>query len=168
MHRLAQLTDLDAVHAIYMHEEVVPFLGVDPMSKADFQPIFDALVAGGGFFVVERGGQVRGFYRAVRHEGRAGHGAYLGTLAVSPDEKGSGFAAGMVAEAMDRLADAGVLRIELMLEADNPRALAFYRKLGFEHEGTLRAAYKRAGQAHYVDELLMARLLAPLPRAEVA
>lgn len=39
---------------------------------------------------------------------------------------------------------------------------------GFEHEGTLRAACKRAGQAHCVDELLMARLLVPLPQAGVA
>lgn len=168
MHRLALPTDFDAVHAIYMHEEVVPFLGVDPMAKADFRPVFDALVAGGCFFVVERGGVVRGFYRAVRHEGRARHAAYLGTLAVSPEEKGTGFAAAMMTEAIARLADAGVLRVELMLEADNPRARAFYRKLGFELEGTQRAAYKRAGQDHYIDELMMARLLAPLPRATAA
>jgi RimJ/RimL family protein N-acetyltransferase len=36
--------------------------------------------------------------------------------------------------------------------------LAFYRKLEFEQEGRLRAAYKRANQTDYVDELLMARL----------
>lgn len=30
-HRLATAEDLEAVHAIYMHEDVVPFLGFDPM-----------------------------------------------------------------------------------------------------------------------------------------
>ena len=49
-----------------------------------------------------------------------------------------------------------------MLEADNPRALSFYRKLGFQLEGTMRSAYKRASDTHYVDELLMAMLLPPL------
>ncbi len=165
MHRLAQTTDLQAVHRIYMHDEVVPFLGVEPMPLAEFQPVFDGLLAGGGFHVVERAGAVQGFYRVQRHAGRAGHTAYLGTLAVSPDAKGTGFAAGMMNDVITRLAAEGVLRVELMLEADNPRAMAFYRKLGFEHEGTLRAAYKRAAQEHYVDEILMSRLLAPLPRA---
>lgn len=164
MNRLAQATDVEAVHRIYMHDEVVPFLGVEPMSLAAFQPVFDGLLAGGGFHVVEHAGVVQGFYRVQRHAGRAGHTAYLGTLAVSPGAKGTGFAAAMMNEAIHRLATEGVLRVELMLEADNPRAMAFYRKLGFEYEGTLRAAYKRAAQAHYVDEILMARLLTPLPR----
>jgi putative acetyltransferase len=53
----------------------------------------------------------------------------------------------------------GVLRVELMVEEDNARGIAFYRKLGFEHEGRLRGAYKRASQSGYVDELLMARWL---------
>lgn len=168
MHRLAQTTDLEAVHRIYMHDEVVPFLGVEPMPLAEFQPVFGDLLAGGGFHVVEQGGAVKGFYRVQRHAGRARHTAYLGTLAVSPDAKGTGFAAAMMIEAIDLLAAEGVLRVELMLEADNPRAMAFYRKLGFEYEGTLRAAYKRAAQAHYVDEVLMARLLVPLPRVTPA
>ena len=66
----------------------------------------------------------------------------------------------MVNEAIECLRQDGVSRVELLVEADNPRALAFYRKLGFEQEGRLRAAYKRAHQAEYVDEILMARLLA--------
>ena len=51
-------------------------------------------------------------------------------------------------------------RVELYAEADNPRALRFYAKLGFVHEGTLRQFYKRAHQAHYVDEWVMGLLLA--------
>jgi len=53
----------------------------------------------------------------------------------------------------------GVRRIELMVERDNPRAIAFYEKLGFQHEGTLRKAYKRAADDHYTDECMMALLL---------
>jgi len=168
MRRLANPSDLDSVFSIYMHEEVVPYLGFDPMSKKSFSPIFSSLINSRCFFVVEVEGAVKGFYRTTRHEGRASHTAYLGTLAVAPEEKGSGLATRMVAEAIEDLKQQGVLRVELMLEADNPRALAFYTKLGFVHEGTLRAAYKRSNQAHYIDELLLAKLLKPLPRASDA
>jgi RimJ/RimL family protein N-acetyltransferase len=60
---------------------------------------------------------------------------------------------------LENMRQDGIRRVELMVEADNPRAFAFYRKLGFEQEGRLRAAYKRANELDFVDELLMARLL---------
>lgn len=163
MHRLSSTSDFEAVYSIYMNDEVVPFLGFDPMPREEFGAIFASLVSAKCFFVVELAGVVKGFYRVTRHEGRAHHAAYLGTLAVSPAERGSGFAFRMVSEAIENLKAQGILRVELMLEADNPRALAFYRKLGFVQEGTMRAAYKRSNQRHYIDELILAKLLEPLP-----
>jgi putative acetyltransferase len=161
LRRLAVERDLAAVHAIYMHPEVVPYLGIDPVPLREFEPVFNALLATGAFFVVEKEGAVRGFYRVNRYPGRAQHVAMLQTLAVDPQEKGSGLAASMVNEAIDCLRAAGVSRVELQVEADNPRGIAFYNKLGFELEGRLKAAYKRADQPGFVDELLMARLLTP-------
>lgn len=165
-HRLATPDDLDAVHAIYVDPRVSPYLGHDPMSRDAFVPILAKLVDEGAFrVVVDDAGAVQGFYRAVRHEGRARHVGYLGTLAVAPSAHGSGLAKAMVETAIEGLAAEGVVRVELMLEADNPRALAFYRKLGFVLEGTMRAAYQRSGDAGYVDELFMAKLLPPLEDA---
>jgi len=54
----------------------------------------------------------------------------------------------------------GVVRVELMAEIDNDRGIAFYRKLGFETEAVLRRAYRRAGDASEIDEVLMVRFLA--------
>lgn len=156
--RLAKSDDLAAVHRIYMHDEVVPFLGIDPVPLDDFKPVFEGLLATGSFFVAERAQEVRGFYRVNRQKGRSRHVAVLETLAISPAEQGSGFAQSMIGEAIALMREEGVLRVELLVEADNARALAFYRKLGFEQEGRLRAAYKRANEPEYVDELLMARL----------
>lgn len=163
MHRLACTDDFDAIYAIYMHEEVVPYLGFDPMSPLEFRRVLELLINSSGFFVFELDGVVKGFYKVSRHEGRARHGAYLGTLAIAPEERGSGLAIRMMTEATERLRQQGVLRLELMLEADNPRALRFYQKLGFVQEGTLRAAYKRSNQPYYVDELLLAKLMTALP-----
>ena len=164
MLRLATDLDFESVYSIYMHEEVIPFLGYDPMPRDEFRPIFASLVASKCFYVAEVDGVAKGFYRASRYEGRASHVAYLGTFAIAPEEKGSGLASRMITEAIDDLASQGALRLELMLESDNPRALAFYKKLGFVHEGTMRAAYKRSNEAHYTDELFLAKLLKPLPQ----
>lgn len=164
MHRLATLDDLDAVYSIYMDKDVNPYLGFDPMPRDDFVKVLGDLVAGKSFHVVETGGRVQGFYRASRHEGRARHVAYLGTFAVSPQARGTGLARSIIEAAIARLHAEGVTRVELMLEADNPRALRFYTKLGFELEGTMRSAYKRSSDPDPVDELFMARLLPPLAR----
>ena len=50
----------------------------------------------------------------------------------------------------------GVLRIELHVHADNPRAIALYRSLDFVEEGRHRAYALKEGK--YVDSLSMARL----------
>ncbi len=160
--RLATPDDLKAVHAIYMHEEVVPYLGIDPAPLSDFEPVFAELLATRSFFVAQRDGEVRGFYRVNRQKGRSRHVAVLETVAISPAAKGTGFALEMVNEAIESMREDGILRIELLVEADNSRGFAFYRKVGFEQEGRLRAAYKRSHEPAYVDELLMARLLPPL------
>ncbi|CAA2100065.1 Mycothiol acetyltransferase [Variovorax paradoxus] len=159
MRRLATPEDLVSVHALYMHEKVVPFLGYDPMPLEEFRPIYRDLVDSGCFHIYEHDGRLAGFYRATRYPGRVQHVACLGTLAVDPAFHGQGIALAMVTEAIDALKAAGVKRIELFAESDNAPALRFYEKLGFEREGTLRKFYKRAGDADYIDDHLMALLL---------
>jgi putative acetyltransferase len=157
--RLATPEDIDTVFALYMHEKVVPYLGYDPMPLEDFRPIYRELVDSGSYYVYEREGRVAGFYRAARYPGRVRHVACLGTLAVDPAFHGQGVARAMVGEAIAALKAAGIKRVELYAESDNAPALRFYEKLGFEREGTLRKFYKRAGEADYVDDHLMALLL---------
>ncbi|MDI3382223.1 GNAT family N-acetyltransferase [Xenophilus aerolatus] len=160
MRRLATAEDIHAVFAIYSHPEVTPYLSYEPMSFTAFGPVYDELLASGNFHVWTVEGEVAGFYRATRYPGRVNHVVLLGTLAVDPLRHGQGIAGAMLADAIGRLRAEGVRRVELYAEADNPRALRFYAKLGFVHEGTLRQFYKRADQAHYVDEWVMGLLLA--------
>ncbi len=159
MRRLVNPADFNRVFDIYMHEAVVPYLGFDPMPREAFSKVFNPLFESGCFYVYEVNGEVMGFYKAQRHLGRAAHVAYLGTLAVAPEAQGCGIAGSMLKDALTRLRSAGVTRVELTVEADNPRAIAFYERLGFIHEGTQRAAYKRASDEDYVDELMYGLLL---------
>jgi len=154
MRRLVSPGDFNRVYDIYMHETVVPFLGFDPMPREAFGKVFEPLFESGCFYVYEVDGMVMGFYKAQRHVGRTAHVAYLGTLAMAPEAQGRGIAVDMMQDAISRLWRTGITRIELTVEADNHRAIAFYERLGFVHEGTQRAAYKRAEDAGYVDELM--------------
>jgi len=124
MRRLAIPADQQRVYDIYMHPDVVPYLGFDPMPREAFGKVFEPLFESGSFYVFDEHGQVQGFYKVQRHLGRAAHVAYLGTLAVSPQAKGSGLARRMMQDALDRLAASGIRRVELSVEADNPRAIA--------------------------------------------
>lgn len=153
--RLAKADDLDAVFAIYMHEQVVPYLGYDPMPIAAFADIFNELVASRSFFIYEDDAQTAGFYKATRYPGRAQHVVQLGALAVRPDLHGSGVARAMISDAIACLRTDDVRRIELYVESDNPRAIRFYESLGFQKEALLRQFYKRADQDHYIDEHVM-------------
>lgn len=108
--------------------------------------------------VAVAGGEVvgqAGLY-GVQQTLRRAHVRVLG-LAVAPKWQGRGVGRRL----MDRVltwADgwAGVLRVELQVHADNDRAIALYRSLGFVEEGRHRGYALRDGR--YIDSLSMARL----------
>ena len=159
MIRPARPEDIEAVHAIYMHASVIPWLAHDPMDLDSFRAVFTRLLAAENFFVEERNGAVAGFYRVTRHEGRASHVAELGTLAVHPDWQGSGLAREMVAAALAGLKAAGVIRVQLLVEPENARGLAFYARMGFHQESIQRRAYRRSGEPGEIDDIVMVRFL---------
>ena len=49
----------------------------------------------------------------------------------------------------------GIKRIDLCAEADNPVALNFYKKLGFQLEGILKKYFKRPNENQYIDEHML-------------
>ncbi|MEQ1932040.1 MAG: GNAT family N-acetyltransferase [Parvularculaceae bacterium] len=159
MRRLARPQDLSAVHAIFMDARVNPHLGFEPMSVDAFQPIFERFLAGGAFHMFEERGRIASFYLVMRFSGRGAHVAELGALAIDPALQGSGVAARMMEDALARLREEGVTRVELRTDAGNLRGLAFYRKMGFEVEGVLKKAFKRQDDPEPIDDVLLVRFL---------
>ena len=162
MLRIAHAEDEQALLPIYTHERVERFLTFDSVDAQRFNGIFSKLLKDGDFFVYEADGVVVGFCKATRLPGRSRHVAHLGPLAVSPEFHGYGYAAAMLGDVLAQLERGGVLRFELLVEADNSRGIAFYQKLGFEREGVQRKAYKRAAERDYVDEVMMVRFAGAL------
>ena len=154
-HRLAADGDLNTVYDIYMHESVVPFLGYDPLSLDAFRSVYADFRSDDSFFVYEIDGNVAGFYKIFRRTGRTRHVAYLGVLAISPHFQGTGVGKRLMSDIIKSQQQQGVKRIELIVESDNTGGVAFYKKLGFEIEGTLKNFYKRANEDHFVDDYIM-------------
>lgn len=93
---------------------------------------------------------------------RRRHAVSLG-LSVAAGHQGEGLGSKLL-EALIDYADrwTQILRIELTVYADNERAIALYRRHGFELEGRHRAHALRDGR--FVDSLSMARLHPNPPR----
>jgi L-phenylalanine/L-methionine N-acetyltransferase len=87
--------------------------------------------------------------------GKQRHSAEIGML-VHDRYQGRGVGRKLLQALLD-LADnhLGLVRVELEVMADNPRAIRLYESCGFEHEGRKRRAILRRGG--YVDLLIMGR-----------
>jgi L-phenylalanine/L-methionine N-acetyltransferase len=109
------------------------------------------------FIVAERDGEVVG--NAGAHPPaavRRAHAANIG-MAVAREAQGQGVGTALMAALIDWADNwARLLRLELTVYTDNPRAIALYDKFGFVREGTHRAYALRNGV--FVDAHCMARL----------
>lgn len=83
----------------------------------------------------------------------------VGTLAIGvmSDYSNSGIGSNLMSTAIEKAREVEVYRLQLQVQTTNDRAVGFYKKFGFEIEGTLRHVAKVDGCL--VDKFMMAKLL---------
>jgi putative acetyltransferase len=111
---------------------------------------------GGVAIVACMGETIVGSADLRRFDGRRAHVGEVG-LGVHDDHAGQGIGSALLAALVDAGERwLGLRRLQLAVYVDNARAIALYRRFGFEIEGTYRAYAWRDGA--YVDAHAMARL----------
>lgn len=88
------------------------------------------------------------------------HGGVLG-MGIVEEHRGRGIGEVLIRAALRQAKDRGLKRVELTVRADNVRAIALYRRIGFVDEGVKRRAIHVDGQ--YVDVVCMALLFDDAP-----
>lgn len=84
--------------------------------------------------------------------------AHRGTLVmvyIRREERGAGLASRLLATLTAAGETLGIRQIELHASAENPAALGFYRREGFQEAGRLPASFVHAGRE--IEEVLMVR-----------
>jgi RimJ/RimL family protein N-acetyltransferase len=110
------------------------------------------------YLVAEAAGEIVGELSLVGGRLKAdAHAATLG-MSVHRDWRGRGVGKALMHEAMRwAKANPALKRVELKVYSTNDRAIALYRRFGFEIEGTRRLAINKRGQL--IDDYVMGLLL---------
>ncbi|MEM8921886.1 MAG: GNAT family N-acetyltransferase [Actinomycetota bacterium] len=159
--RPMRLGDVDALRSWDEDEDVVAALGGPGAEWYDWPTELARHVAWRELLIAEEDGRPIGFVQLVDARDEESHywgDVPAGTWALdiwigSPQDRGRGLGGRMMGEAIDRIFDRhGATEVLIDPKVTNERAIAFYRKLGFEEVGV-----RRFGD----DECLVMRLVRP-------
>lgn len=151
----AKEEDFDQVYNILMHEKVNPYMNYPILKKSDFREIwlniFDRL------HLWKDEENILGLSVITKGTYRIKHIAYIDKLAINQSLNKKGLGTVFFQEIISSLANEGFSKIELGVEADNDRAISFYKKFGFEVEGVRKKLLNREG--NFIDNYYMAKML---------
>lgn len=158
--RAMEPDDWDAIAAIMGQETVIAgTLRLPFQSKTSLYKLLERRQNQGINVVACEDDTVLGCASMWRMDGRMSHSGQL-ILFVDENHHGRGVGKALMA-ALLQTADNwwGLRRLELTVNTDNAPAIALYKKLGFEIEGTARQSVLRNGE--FVDSHWMARMNSP-------
>lgn len=113
-----------------------------------------SIASGNVHYVALNGGEVVGWCDIRRHFFPSQ--AHCGSLGMGllPGYRGQGLGRRLIEAAIAAAREAGMIRIEFGVHADNARAIRLYERVGFVREGVSRDAFCVDG--HYTDVINMA------------
>lgn len=152
--------DEAAVHEMRRQPTVVEFTTSLPSERIEATHRFlESFGPDDHVLVAECQDRVVGMAGLHVKRGKQRHSGEIGMM-VHDQYQGRGVGRKLLQALLD-LADThlGLVRVELEVLADNPRAIRLYESCGFEHEGRKRRAIFRRGG--YVDLLIMGRTSTP-------
>jgi RimJ/RimL family protein N-acetyltransferase len=110
-------------------------------------------------FVAIAGNDVVGWCDVIpRDRPLVAHCGVVG-MGLLPPFRGKGNGVALIDATLTEARRTGIVRIELRVYANNKRAIALYKKVGFKREGRLRHAVLLDG--HYMDMIVMAIINRP-------
>ena len=151
----AEEKDFDGVHKILMHKDVNPFMNYPILNKSDFKEIWLDIFARTNLW--KDGEEIVGLAVITKGTYRVKHIAYIDKLAINQNLRRKGLGTIFFNEIITSLEKDGITKIELGVEVDNERAISFYKKFGFEIEGTRKKLLNREGE--FIDNYFMAKML---------
>ncbi len=158
MLRPATSSDYDFIYGLYFHPLVNPYLLYEMDEAANFVTIFQTLMQSNVLYIFEKEGVAVGMCKLISLAHRTNHIAYLGGVAIDPEQSGKGLGQTMLHEILVFCKEKGILRLELSTATHNEKAIRLYEKMGFEREGILRCYTHLKSEGRIIDELLMSYL----------
>ena len=150
----AALTELDAI--AWSAESGFPSLQVPGARDGGF---FNADNPPEVHLVAELDGRVVGYVK-LKPPTRLPENAHViqvQGIAVHPDARGHGAAAGLLDAAEKELRERGIRKLTLRVLSTNAAAIRLYERQGFTREGALLEEFRINGR--YVDDVMMAKRL---------
>ncbi len=159
MIRKATAEDFKFLYEMYMHPIINPHLLYEQMSEDLFLPIFNKLIADAIMYIFYDEQTNIGMFKLIPQTYRSAHIVYLGSVAVHPLFAGKGMGQKMGQEIIDFAKEQNYKRVELSAGAQNDKAIALYKKLGFEEEGVLKKYTYFQKENRYIDEVMMSYIM---------
>ena len=128
-----------------------------PPLQASREFVRQSIAGGHPHFVALDGDRVVGWCDVTpRERPTTRHAGILG-MGLLPEWRGRGVGGRLIERTLEAARAFPLVRVELAVRADNDRAIALYRRVGFEEEGRRRRAMLVDGV--YYDDIVMALLL---------
>ncbi|MBP6431799.1 MAG: GNAT family N-acetyltransferase [Ferruginibacter sp.] len=142
-----------------MHLQINPYLLYEPMDEELFRPIFEKLLQEKVLYKYVNNNEDVGMCKLILQQYRDGHKLYIGGFAVDTKHVGKNYGYKIMQEIIAFAKNHNRSRVELTVSTQNEKAIALYKKCGFEIEGTLKNFTHFIKENRFGDEYMMSLII---------